>query len=322
MKKSVVRLIYFFLCSGLITITSMNYGQTTWYVDDDAPPGGDGSVLNPFNTIQDGIDAATNGDMVLTAPGTYLENIDFNGKAITVKSSEGADVTMIDGGNPSDPEVGSVVTFQNGEDMDSVLEGFSVTHGSGTFDGLFSYCGGGIYCANNSHPRINACEVKNNDATLGAGIYCSTSSPTITFCTITDNLASDQRSGDGEGGGLACVDGSHATIDHCFISRNIASDAYRPRGGGIFCDESDPTIKHCTISTNTAEPISGWGGGIYCDESSPTMTHCHITNNHTPGTHRGTGGGIYFNCFDPCHPLISHCTISRNSASGTDDWFV
>ena len=48
-------------------------------------------------TIQAGINVANNGDTVLVAPGTYTENINFMGKAITVKSSKGASVTIIDG---------------------------------------------------------------------------------------------------------------------------------------------------------------------------------------------------------------------------------
>src|SRR5580698_5705652 len=49
-------------------------------------------------SIQGGINAANNGDTVLVAPGTYYENIDFKGKAITVTSSAGAANTIIDAG--------------------------------------------------------------------------------------------------------------------------------------------------------------------------------------------------------------------------------
>jgi len=76
------------------------------------------NVPGDYATIQGAIDAAVNGDTVLVAPGTYVENIDFLVKAITVKSSSGAEATVIDGGNPPDPDFGSVVTFSNGEGVD------------------------------------------------------------------------------------------------------------------------------------------------------------------------------------------------------------
>ena len=74
-------------------------------------------------TIQAGIDAATNGDTVLVAPGTFVENINFIGKAITVESSGGPSVTIIDGAQRS-----SVVTFNNGETLASVLSGFTIQY--------------------------------------------------------------------------------------------------------------------------------------------------------------------------------------------------
>jgi serine protease len=72
-----------------------------------------GNIIHvPANqpTIQAAINAAVNGDTVLVSPGTYVKNIDFKGKAITVKSSNGAKVTIVDGGN-----IGPVVTFASQE---------------------------------------------------------------------------------------------------------------------------------------------------------------------------------------------------------------
>src|SRR5438105_2915338 len=55
-------------------------------------------VPKDFSTIQAAIAAAQNGDTVLVAPGTYGENINFQGKLITVRSEAGPDLTIIDGG--------------------------------------------------------------------------------------------------------------------------------------------------------------------------------------------------------------------------------
>src|SRR5262245_49145373 len=80
--------------------------------------------------IQQAIDAAAAGDTVLVAPGTYVENINFHGKLITVESEQGPEVTVIDGG-----AAGSVVTFSSGENRSAVLRGFTVRNGRNSFSG-------------------------------------------------------------------------------------------------------------------------------------------------------------------------------------------
>ena len=78
-------------------------------------------------TIQDAINVSKNGDTVLVAPGTYYENIDFSGKNITVTSSGGPEVTVIDGSHFNGGNY--AVTFQKGEKRTAVLSGFTVQGG-------------------------------------------------------------------------------------------------------------------------------------------------------------------------------------------------
>ncbi len=68
------------------------------FVDDDNCPGpGSGMEGDPYCSIQTAIDNAVDTDEIVVAPGTYFETIDFLGKAITLRSSDGPDMTTIDG---------------------------------------------------------------------------------------------------------------------------------------------------------------------------------------------------------------------------------
>ena len=110
-----------------------------------AGPAQAGIVINvPASapTIEAGIDVGSHGDTVLVAPGTYVEHIDFKGKAIEVRSSAGPRSTVIGGGGTS-----VVVVFKSGETRSPVLNGFTITHGllgSEGGPGLISGAGVGI----------------------------------------------------------------------------------------------------------------------------------------------------------------------------------
>src|SRR5262245_39748080 len=88
-------------------------------------------------TIQMAINAAANGDLVQVAPGTYIENINFLGKAIRVESEQGPEVTTIDGNH-----AGPVVTFVTRETLQSVLSGFTIRNGMASFSPVLD--GGGV----------------------------------------------------------------------------------------------------------------------------------------------------------------------------------
>jgi parallel beta-helix repeat protein/predicted outer membrane repeat protein len=242
------------------------------------------NVPDDYDTIQEAIEAAVDDYIVLVGDGTYTENINFNGKAITVKSVNGADATTI-----YCNVAGSVVTFSSSETAASVLDGFTITNGSAGE-------GGGIYCGDSS-PTITNCTISGNSADDGGGIYCGLSSPTITNCTISGNSADN-------GGGIYCGFFSLPTITNCTITGNSDS--------GIYCSLSSPTITNCTISGNSADN----GGGIYCDNSSPYITNCTISGNSAvsiPGfPNTGNGGGIFTY---ESSPVIINCTITGNSAN-------
>ena len=81
-----------------MTVLAVSTAQAgALFVDDDNCPGpGDGSVGDPYCSIQTAIDNAVDTDEIVVAPGTYFETIDLLGKAIIVRSTGGADVTVID----------------------------------------------------------------------------------------------------------------------------------------------------------------------------------------------------------------------------------
>ena len=101
------------------------------FVDDDNCPGpGSGMEGDPYCSIQTAIDNALDTDEIVVAPGTYFETINFLGKAITLRSSYGAEVTVISANGPEGAD--SAVTCASGERADTILDGFTLTDGTGT----------------------------------------------------------------------------------------------------------------------------------------------------------------------------------------------
>src|SRR5437762_8007286 len=242
------------------------------------------TIRVPLNypTIQAAINAAANGDTVLVAPGTYVENINFSGKAITVTSESGPEITLIDG-NRAD----SVVKFISVEGRSSVLSGFTVLNGRSGFDTPGFGDGGGIWIRNSS-PTITGNIIANNRACDGLGISASFSSPLIRGNTIVNNV--HEGCSGGNGGGISVGGASSAEIIENVIASNFQ---YSANGGGIsLFAAGNPIIRGNIIKGNTATGLSpcASGGGIYMVNWSDAL----IVQNVITGNKAGCGGGIYW----------------------------
>jgi len=241
----------------------------TLYVDDDAdgdPAGGDpnasdpnedGSFAHPFDAIQEAIDKAVTGyNMVVVLDGVYCgpgnRDVDFGGKAITVRSQNGPDNCIIDC-----ESAGRGFAFTQGEGVNSVLDGLTIVAGS-------AYDGGAIYCAS-AGPTIENCILVGNAAShWGGAVYgCG---GRISNCIIAGNRAQ-------WGGGLRSCNG---TITNCFVAGN----ATQYDGAGI--GHSGGSILNSVIVGNEA---GGWGGGLYnCDGALRNLT--------VAGNQASYGGGL------------------------------
>jgi parallel beta-helix repeat protein len=198
------------------------FGQQTIHVPQDE------------STIQGGIDAAHSGDTVLVSPGTYNENIDFHGKAITVTSGAKsfADTTttstIINGKND-----GPVVNFSTSETSSSVLNGFTIQNGHSSVGSTVA--SGGISISGAS-PTISNNVVTNN---IGTGILLgNTGSPLIEGNNINNTTGvgtSKVPGGAGNGlvlAGLGNIQVIGNTIENNVVS-SLANGAQTACGAGV-----------------------------------------------------------------------------------------
>jgi len=269
---------------------------------------GDINVPGQYVTIQEAIDRSWDAGKVLIADGTYTgpgnRDIDFKGKAITVKSENGPENCIIDcNGTEQQPHRG--FNFTSGEGPSSIIEGMTITNGYGPDELVIFFmspAGNAIFC-DGSSPTITNCRIAGNNFGRGA-IFCLTfSSPKISGCTITDN------STDYVGAGIYCGLLCHPTISDCLISGNFAD-----YGGGVFCwQTSYPSISHCTIAGNQAEY---YGGTILCNGGSPNISHCTIADNRTTEA----GGALY--CRGSTSPAISNSILWNNQAAEGPELFL
>ena len=238
-----------------------------------------------YTTIQAGIDAANNGDTVLVAPGTYKENINFNGKAITVTSSGGAAGTIIDGGYK--PGL-ATVTFANGETSATVLSGFTITGGGDTiFDGTSD---GGIFINGASADLTGASPtIENNIVTAN---YCHNIDVEFATSAIVNNEIS---------GVLQNTQGTGADESYCTFGSGLFLG-----GTPNFFGGHGSTVLGNTIENNlTGSAISSWAS-----------QHLLIMNNTIRNNTSGDPGSAFTSANDEGTVIVQNLIYDNTSTCG------
>ncbi len=244
-------------------------------------------VPSQYPTIQAGINAAVNGDTVLVADGTYTgagnRSIDFLGRAILVTSVNGFENCVIDCQDSS-----RGFHFHYGETLNSRLNGFTINNGNTVYQDN----GAGIYCESSS-PTISNCLITNSTAGWDGGAICCIfgSAAVIKNCIMTGNSAPNHQ-----GGAISLAYDCEVRIERCVITDNNALN-----GGGILVYRSNASIINCVISDNT---VTGVGGGIECSSSSNTiLMNSIVESNINHGIHFLSGSA---------NATITYCDFHQN----------
>jgi hypothetical protein len=249
----------------------------------------------PKATIQAGIDATASGDEVIVADGVYTgagnRDLDFDGRLISLRSAGGPDNCVIDC-----QENGRGFYLHSGETLETVIQGFTITNGSG-------YKGGAILLDDGDATLID-CVFTNNTAEIGSALHQARhaipGNLVLSGCTFSGNTALVG------GGAVFSVDpfdptGSFLAVD-CVFTDNDGGEG----PGAVGTSHVNTTFVNCVVARNVADSLAG---GIAEGSAQSTMINCVLSRNEAP-----IGGGVVFG--DPGAGQLLNCTIAGNVAGG------
>jgi hypothetical protein len=288
-------------------------------------------IPNDYSTIQAGINAANNGDIVLVDEGTYYENVVIENKAINLASNFliNADTsyitgTIIDGSQPSNTDSASVIMIFDSPGLNKIC-GFTLTGGSGKKtvwpNGSFTILGAGVYIQHSSAEIINNYIINNSiyssspsSDILGGGIFWGANAFSGFTLRIYGNIiAGNEITGGQTGGGGINISNYviggelNYLIEGNTIENNTVTniDIWKAMGGGIFIDCCLPTvgdqiIRNNIIRNNSVNCSHSFGGGIYFiirdTDSAGTVDNNpgpYVYNNIISGNYSDyLGGGV------------------------------
>jgi hypothetical protein len=208
--------------------------------------GGDGDYL----TIQEGINAASEGDSVVVRPGMYTgpgnRDLSFGGTNITLTTLGNVQSTIID----CEGAERAFALSNTGEDTTCVIEGFTIRNGSSSEGGAIHASGAAL--------TVQGCVIEDCSTTLNAGgIYFGYNTrlgrPILKDCVLRGNQTVYR------GGAVLVAHGSAKIIGCTFIGNSTTAESGASSGGGaVNCNtiEGMTPIASCTFVGNS----SAWNG--------------------------------------------------------------
>ncbi len=214
-----------------------------------------------YESLQDAVDAASDGDTLLLAAGRYNECVDLGGRSLTIRGSAGSGSTTLDGGGTCE----AALALESGET--ATLEGLTVTNATER----------AVLLADADVTLVDVVvKQSGSDAISGGGVYVSGGSVSFEDCVLTENEGE-------EGGNLYVADSALVTLTDTEVSEGSATD-----GAGIFVDDSVTTLvlDGATVRDNTA---SRWGGGVFIDDDGTLSSEGSTFDGNTGSAVNGCG---------------------------------
>ena len=207
---------------------------TCFYVDDDAPEGGDGSSERPFASIQAALEATSAGDSVRVAAGVYREPVELVSGVFLLGA--GADSTVLDGEGKRG--VMEIVGVSN-----VVVEGFAIVGGRGERFG-------GIVVASSRNARVAHNLISGNisESNGGGAVFINVDSSVVfAHNLVVGNATERPEAGGSPGGGGLYFLGAQAVLHHNTIAFNRAAG----EGGGVLIERANPLFSDNIVACNT-----------------------------------------------------------------------
>lgn len=268
-----------------------------------APTGtddGDGCTSSPCRTVQYAVNAASAGDIIYVAGGTYTGT---GAAVITITRS----ITLYGGwdGVSTGPVVRNPISYPTTLDGENsrrvvyitgtvapILEGLTLQRGNASGlggDPVISGgdFGGAVY-ANNASPVITNCCILSSTAGFGGGLALYYGTPTVGNSVVLNNTANQTvgLSLRGVGGGIFLYYSPAVIVGNVVMNNVAAGDTMYDGGGGLYLDGSRAVIRNNTIQGNNGRYR---GGGLYIYQSAATVRDNTILNNNATSY----GGGVY-----------------------------